>query len=103
MPSNGGGTPRDRETIFREVVAILDDMTGDWDVQFEGGIRPETRLIADLAFESVDVVQLIVAVEEHFARRDLPFEHVLMKDGQYVDELTVGELVDFLVKHLGAS
>ncbi len=67
-----------RDTIQKEFVSILEDMTSDWDVDCDGGITLETRLIADLAFESIDVVQLIVAIEERFQRRDLPFEKLLM-------------------------
>lgn len=88
-----------RPTTFAATVAIINDMTSDWDTGFEGGVGPETRLIADLGFESIDVVQLVVAIEERFQRRDLPFEELLMEDGRYVDELRVGAIADFLAKH----
>lgn len=92
----------DRETIFKDMVAILEDMTSDWETNTEDGINEQSRLIEDLGFESVDVVQLVVAIEEQFQRRDLPFEELLMEDGQYVEELRVGQIVDFLARHLGA-
>lgn len=92
-----------RQTIFASTVAIIQDMTSDWDTDIESGIGPDTRLIADLGFESIDVVQLVVAVEERFQRRDLPFEELLMEDGQYVDDLRVGDLAEFLGKHLARS
>jgi len=88
------------QTILTDLTNILNDLTADWDTSYEEGIGPATRLIGDLNFESIDVVQLITAVEEHFRRRDLPFEQLLMKEGQYVDEVSVGEMVDFLAKHL---
>jgi len=100
MTSESGSAQHTRESIVQQLLAILDDVTGDWDLQLDGGIVDGTRLIADLGFESVDVVQLIVAIEEHFARRDMPFQELLMRDGQYVDELTVGEVADFLTQHL---
>jgi acyl carrier protein len=90
----------DRNAILQEMVQILEDMASDWDLELSGGIGPDTRLIADLAFESIDVVQLVVAIEERFTRRDLPFEKLLMTDGRYVDELRVSEVVEFLHKHL---
>lgn len=98
-----GGLPNRKiakETILKDLIHILEDMTSDWDVEFEGGIGPETRLIADLAFESIDVVQFVVAIEEHFRRRGLPFEKFLMVDGRYVDEIKVGDAADFLYRHL---
>lgn len=89
-----------RETILQDIIHILEDMTSDWDMEFTGPIGPDTRLIADLAFESIDVVQFIVAIEERFQRRGLPFEELLMIDGRYVDEIKVDGTVDFLVRHL---
>jgi len=91
---------RNKETICKELIAILEDMSSDWDVECDGGIGPATRLIADLTFESIDVVQLIVAIEERFQRRDLPFEKLLMKDGRYVDEFRLSDVVEFLHEHL---
>ncbi len=89
------------QTILTDLTDILKDLTADWDTSHDDDIGPATKLIGDLNFESIDVVQLITAIEEHFSRRDLPFEQLLMKEGQYVDEVSVGEMVDFLAKHLG--
>jgi acyl carrier protein len=91
-----------RETLERDLIAILTDMTQDWDLSFEGGVQPETRLMADLAFESIDVVQLVVAIEAHVQRRHLHFEKLMMVDGRYVQELQVKEIVDFLDQQLAA-
>lgn len=89
-----------RQEVFQNLVGILEEMTSDWESTYEGGIRPETRLIADLGFESIDVVQLVVAIEEAYQSRSLPFEKLLMADGRYVDELVVSQIVDFLVANL---
>jgi len=43
---------------------------------------------------------LIVAIEERFGKKGLPFDQVLMVDGQYVEDLKVGDLVAFLAKSL---
>jgi acyl carrier protein len=77
-------------------------MTTDWDLSYTDPINPETRLMADLAFESIDVVQLVVAIEAHFGRRKMHFEQLMMVDGRYVQELQVKQIVDFLAKQLGA-
>lgn len=92
-----------KETIFHDLVGILKNMTSDWDTGYEGAITAATRVIGDLGFESIDVVQLVVAIEEHYQRRNLPFERLLMEDGHYVDELTVGKVVDFLAENLNNS
>jgi acyl carrier protein len=89
-----------RQEILDAVIEILAETTADWELEFSGGIGPQTRLIADLAFESIDVVELVVAFEERFGRRDLPFEQLLMMDGRYVDDLAVWQIVDFLAEQL---
>ena len=89
-----------RETILRGLVGILEDMTSDWDMEFDRGIGAETKLIADLEFESIDVVQFILAIEEHFQREKLPFEKLIMEHGRYVDEICLGDAVGFLYDEL---
>jgi len=95
--------PLTEETILKDIVEILEEMTSDWDLEFNGSIGPETKIISDLSFESIDVVQFIVAIEEHFQIRGLPFEELIMVDGRYVDEVEVGETVTFLNTQLNAS
>lgn len=82
------------------MVQILTDMTGDWDLGLQGGIDRNTRLMHDLAFESIDIVELVVAIEEKFGTRKIPFEKLLMVDGRYVDDLSVGEIAEFVADHL---
>jgi acyl carrier protein len=89
-----------QETITRELIDILKFMTSDWDMDFGGEIGPQTRLVEDLYFESLDVVQLVVAIEQRFNRRDLSFEKLLMVDGHYVEDLTVSEIANFLFEQL---
>lgn len=91
-----------RDSIHEGVVCIIKDITLDWDLDIEGGIGNETRLVADLDFESIDIVEFVVAIEEHFKRKGLPFEELLMKDGVYVQEITVQESVTFLFKNLNS-
>ena len=35
-------------------------------------------------------------VDEHWHRRDWPYERLLMTDGRYVEDLTVQEIAEFL-------
>ena len=100
MSGNGVSVVNNRAAIEGVVLQILKDLTADWDSDFGGQIGPDTLLIADLDFESIDVVELVVSLEGKFARRDLPFEKLLMDDGRYVDDLTVRQVVDFLESQL---
>lgn len=91
---------KSKESVLKQVIRILSDMTSDWDTEFSGEIGPLTYIISDLEFESIDVVQLVVQIEENFGRKDLPFEKLLMIDGRYRDDMTVQEVADFLHEHL---
>lgn len=91
-----------RDDLVRDLTEILEDLTSDWDTGFSGSISAETRLIADLGFESIDVVHLIVTLEERFHRQDLPFQALLMRDGRYVSDLRVADLSRFLEQNLAA-
>jgi acyl carrier protein len=100
--SMGDGRARrfDKDAILTDLVRILEDMTPDWDMGFAGPIGPETRLEADLSFKSIQVVQLIIAIEERFQRQELPFQKLLMPDDRTVSDVRVAEVVDFLYTQL---
>ncbi|MBS0445533.1 MAG: acyl carrier protein [Proteobacteria bacterium] len=102
MSNEAAATKFTHDQIEKDLVALVADMTADWDLSFTGGVTPETRLMADLAFESIDVVQLVVAIEGHFGRRKMPFEQLMMVDGRYVQELQIKQIVDFLARQLDA-
>lgn len=89
-----------RDELESGVCALLTDMTADWDLDSTEPINGETRLMADLAFSSIDVVQLVVGLEALVQRRQLHFEQLLMVDGRYVMELQVKQIVDFLMEQL---
>lgn len=91
-----------RDEILTEIVGILKDMTVDWEIAIDGEVGLDTNIIGDLEFVSVDIIQLIVAIEGHFKRRDLAFDKLLMRDGAYVDALYVRDVVDHLHSRLNA-
>ena len=88
------------EELVGKLAELLQDFTQDWDNEFEGQMTPQTRLLADLGFESIDIIQLVVAIEEMVGKRKLPFNELLMRDGRYVDDLSIGQIADFLVTRI---
>lgn len=85
-----------KQAILEKVIQIVKDITCDWELDYDGKIDQNTRLVEDLGFASLDIIQFIVAIEEGFQRRDLPFEKLLLKEGRYVDELSIHEIADFI-------
>ena len=90
-----------RTDIEQAVVGVVNTTIQDWDVDVPGGVTTNTRLMHDLAFESIDVVQFAVAIEQAAGRKGLPFEKLFMKDGDYVDDVSLNQVVDFLCNELG--
>jgi len=91
-------TTTSREALQQTVISVLNDTVRDWDLELEGGIGPLTTLIEDLAFESIDIVQFSVALEQALGRKDLPFERLFINDGAYVDDVSVQGITDFLAE-----
>jgi acyl carrier protein len=88
-----------REQILTDVLGLLQQVARDW--EFDGRLTADTRVFADLAFESLDLVVLGAAVQEHFGQR-IPFPELFAEIGQRdVRDLTIGEWVDFIDTHLG--
>ncbi|QSJ14029.1 acyl carrier protein [Nostoc sp. UHCC 0702] len=87
-----------QKEIELKLINVLQEMTADWDLDLN--IAADTRLIEDLAFESIDIVRFVVAVEEAFNVKGLPFQKLLMQDSDYVDEILVSQVVNFLQNHL---
>ena len=95
-------TTLSKSDIESRVIAVLSDMTADWDLEINGAIGPSVRLMRDLSFESIDVVQFVVSIEQNLNRKGIPFEKLFMRDGDYVEDLQVSEIVEFLHMQIGA-
>lgn len=89
------------DRYVQQLAALLKDFTQDWDRASDDPITCETRLFADLGFESIDIIQLIVAIQEEVVKKNVPFDTLMMKDGRYVDDLTVGQIADHLALQVG--
>lgn len=90
-----------RDQILAEVLDLLNSVVRDW--EFEGAVGANTRLFADLAFESLDLVVLGAKVQERFGQT-FPFPEFFAEIGQRdVRDLTIGEWVDFMEQHLKNS
>jgi acyl carrier protein len=88
---------KSREDVLSDFLVLLKKVARDWDVGTIGG---ETRLFADLGFESLDLVVLGAAVQEHYGRT-FPFSDFFAQMGRrHQQDISVGEWVDFVHRHL---
>jgi acyl carrier protein len=87
-----------REQILDDVLHLLQDVARDW--EYDRPLDASTRLFADLAFESLDLVVLGAAVQDHF-KQTFPFAELFAELGQREErDLTIGEWVAYIEKHL---
>lgn len=88
-----------RAEILREIISILESHLG---VHSPGAIDEDTRFFADLGLASIDAVVLSEALQSHYGR-SLPFQELMAEIGRRTErDLSIGELVAFLGKHLGS-
>lgn len=90
-------------SVEEQVVALIAaEMAEDSGVGVDEPIGLGTRLVADLEYCSVDIIHLIVAIEGHFRCPRMGFHELVQKDNRYVDDLTVGQLAEFVARKLTA-
>ena len=83
--------------ILDDLARILADFEGR---EYSGPIDAETRFFADLGLASIDAVVLGETLQEHYGR-PLPFGDLMAELGRRENrDLTIGELANFLGKHL---
>ena len=82
------------EQIHESIAAIVREMTKGWDLEADQ-LGPETLLISDLGFSSVDIIHFLALVEMRFNQK-LPYDQIVMRDGRYVDDLSLRELIEFV-------
>jgi acyl carrier protein len=85
-------SPIERSAILATVIATFQELIRDWEI--EEPIGSDTRVVADLGFESIDLIQMVAALEQAFRPRRVSFVDMLVANGRYVDDLSVDKIVD---------
>ncbi|AMV36068.1 acyl carrier protein [Planctomyces sp. SH-PL62] len=89
--------PFTQKQILDSVLDLMTELSGDW--EYSGEITSETRLLGDLAMDSLDLVILGGELQERYGQ--LPFSEFLAELGkQEADQrdVTIGELVDLICR-----
>ncbi|HTQ67174.1 MAG TPA: phosphopantetheine-binding protein [Solirubrobacteraceae bacterium] len=84
--------------VLEGILALLREAQGDW--EYDGEIGPDTRFVADLGLESLEIVVLSTMVQQQYGR--LPFPQFFDEIGQRpVEErdISVAELAGFVCEH----
>jgi acyl carrier protein len=92
-------TSTSKVAIESIVVRIVEDLVQDWGINLDGGINNQTFMVSELEFASVDIIQLCVAIEQHYNTK-FGFQDLLMDNGRYISDLSVAQMAEFLHKKL---
>jgi acyl carrier protein len=82
------------------VIGVTEHIVSDWDLELPGPLGAETRLVADLDFDSIDLVCLFVSLEQQHEGVAFGFEQLVVVDGEYVDDLTLSEVAGHIAARL---
>ena len=80
--------------IESALLELLDELGQEADV-----IDQETMLYADLGITSIDAIHLMVLLEDQIGH-PMNFQDLAIRNGRYVDDTSVGELLDFVATSL---
>ena len=87
-----------REEILTDINMLLRKLGDDWEYTSE--ISEATYLLRDMGFESLGVVALGSAVQEHYDQV-IPFPELFAEiEQRELRDISVGERVDFIHEHL---
>ena len=88
------------EQVLEDLADLLRNFPGR---EYSDQIHRETLFFADMGFRSIDAVVLGEMLEERFAK-GLPFQELLTQAAQSgAQDISVGQIVDFLTRHLNAA
>lgn len=92
-----------RPEIYTRIIPHVKNLVDDWELDdWDEEISEETQLIEDLGLTSVEFVDLFVAIEKDFGRT-IGFHELLMVDGKYISDLSLGGLTEYLFEKINAT
>ena len=98
--STGIGTPT-RHEAEQSILGLVSDITADWDL--EGvDVDPQTKLLAELGFSSIDMLDFLTAVDRHYGRQ-FRWRLLIVVDGVYIDDLSVSQIAEFITNNFDAE
>ena len=83
-----------RTEIYQDIKDILEEVIEMYDLpQVE--ITNDLLLIGTLGLSSVDIMHFLASVDMRYEKH-LPYDKLMLKEGEYVSDFSFGEIVDFI-------
>lgn len=94
--------PPDEEQVLADIAGLIVEVLGDY-APDPADIRPETLFGDDLELESIDLVMLSGHLQERYGEQVNFAEFVASLEIDEVIALSVGRLVDHVLRSLGTA
>jgi len=88
------------EEIWGDIIAVISELLEERG-EVPGGIGPATMLNADLGISSVEAIHMMIMLEDRL-QVPLNFQELAVRDGEYVQDLSAGELHRFVAASVGS-
>jgi acyl carrier protein len=83
-----------KDDITAMVIGIVKQIVEDWGM--EAAVENNSKLVGDLGFTSMDVIDLLASLETQMGRKLAYEKLVVLENGGYRQELVVEDLVAFV-------
>jgi acyl carrier protein len=90
------------KTVEEVVIGLVEDFVEDWGLD-DLETNKETKLKADIGFDSSDTMQLFAAISEHYNYVEFKFQELVVQDEKFVDDLSLGQVIVFVIKQLKSN
>lgn len=88
-----------REEVWKIIVGVITDLLAEQG-QEPGEMTATTQLNAELGIGSVEAIHTLIMLEDKL-QTPLDFSELAIREGEYVQDLQLGQLHDFVCKTLG--
>jgi acyl carrier protein len=85
------------EEIEQALLEILKEITADWELDPKV-YQPGSRLLGDIGLSSVDALHLMATFNMRY-QQSLPFDKLLALDTNYLRNLTVAQMAEFVAEN----
>ncbi|MDO8861552.1 acyl carrier protein [Haliea sp. E1-2-M8] len=85
------------------ILEVLKDIVQDWDLELDGQMTPDSLLVANLGFSSVDFVELATSIEDLYPEVELDFDGLIINNGRLVEDLSVSQVAAFVYRRLNGA
>lgn len=89
-----------RSDVWGTIVQVVKELDEDLGTTQE--IGRDSRLSRDLGLSSVDSIHLMISLEDVF-KQPLAIENLVIRNGQYADDLSLGALCDHVCEKLNVA